>query len=560
MSTHWEISGQDGHALGAARVSLEAAGITSVTLQYESLETDSLSWSQVDGIIPEEGQQVALFGDGKCFLRGHVQVHEGEWKPGGMVYNIVVVGPMWWMANTPITSEETDGAGSTAERASIQFPLEDRKISIRKLIDRATAVGLPIRCGVIDPMFEVGSAVFSGNTFLSVLLELLKPMPDACSWIDYEAPGLPTLNITRRLHQMERLTLVAGVDDLTGAKLRPRSDVRVEGVKVLSAKRGADGKAIFSEDSIGTAKRPQIVTLSGPEVGGFSVPTNIPKMEIETAAVSGSWAEAVLLDSAIKSAQGTTSLVDFSPFPGAGPYWVWTGSSSSGGSGISMTAIPFQSTDASTGEAVALAGWYRMSTGQMIDFLKTDYGLIERSIKIICQFYTAGMGTIDDVCSAQPVVAALRDANRLKWNTGYNSNNTGASLKTDILIRAEYTVPSISLAFSPKQTVYPKAAWEFLQPPYGLPNNLFEAQNWLPWEGTLALGPKQAFRRMTATRLNILGADPAWETAGALVQGQTLMIPGGMVGLRVGAASRVGMSAVVGKFRSSSPSDNVYAL
>lgn len=554
MNAVWEISGEMGKNLGAGRIRIEDSGIEQMTLNLEALEVDQLTWSQREGPVPDRFQQIALWRDGVRVFSGQVTRRPFVYQRSArLAYSITASGPMWWLANTKITDDATDVTGTTRERTSIQFPPGDLAASVRRLIDRAQAAGLPIRAGVIDPMFDMPRMTFGGSTYLNALVEMLKPVADATAYLDYAAEGLPTLNVVRRSRSMPAVTLSVGIDDIDRLSLTPRDEMRASGVRVLSATRDASGGIVYSEQVIGDTTRPQIVTVSGPEIGAFAVPDNLPMVKIQTAAITAFWAEAIELDSTLKAIATDFAVPGLSP--AGGVYRLYT-STGAGASFTGPTAITGQFVDQSTGMTPS-GTWHRLLVGQITDFLKTDYSLEEKTLTVTQEYHAQFSGDRVAAFNAWPGLRELFEQGRLRSNTGYPANVPGSQLVTDVLVKGTYSVSGINLSYPTEQTVYAKDAYEYLEPPANFAINLFEAQNFLPWEGSVDLNPGAPYRRWIATRLNVLNGPEELRTAGAIIQGSQLDVRSGSVSLRCGAPVRLGMSAVSGKYTQASASDNI---
>lgn len=559
MNAVWEISGELGKSLGAGKVSIENSGIEDASLTLEGLEVDQLSWSQRLGAIPDRFQQVALWRDGVRVFSGQVTKRPFVYQRSARLgYAVTVSGPMWWLANTKITDEATDATGTTQERTSIQFPPGDLAASVRRLIDRAEAAGLPIRAGTIDPMFSMGRMTFSGVTFLNALVDMLKPVADASTYVDYSVDGVPTLNIVRRSKTMPSRNLGIGVDDIQSISLAPRDELRSSGVRVLSAARDSSGALVFGEQIAGDNTRPQIVTVSGPEIGSFVIPSNLPSVQIQTTVIAADFAEASDLDSSIKPAipLGLPGLA----LAGSGAVYSLYNGTGVGASLIGMTAIVGIFADQETGAPLGGSTWHRITTGQVVDFLKTDYGLIEKGIEIKSEYWTRLAGDLATNLNAYPGLRYLRDQGKCRSNSGYVNQVPGDPLVTDFLVTGNYSVNGISLGFPTLQTVYARDAYEYLEPPANLAQNLFDAQNFTPWEGGLDLNPGVPWQRWLASRLNVMNGPEELETAGAIVQGVQLNVRTGALSLRVGAPARVGMSAVASKYTAASDKDSIITV
>ena len=501
MSTAvWQISGQAGANLDSARRSLETVGMLGVVLTLQSLEVDTLSWTQVSGIVPDYLQEIHLFRNGVRVFKGTVTTRKISYRGTVASYTFVASGALYRMSKAQAVAEATDAAGSTATRPSVQFPPGELADSITRLISLAPGVVL----GSISPMFNVGRKTFTSGTWLGVLVDLLKPVADVATWVDYSVEP-PALHIVRRPY-MDTLDLTIGKDAVDTIELNPRAEAMVTGISLAGAARNEAGQVVFSSQVAGDGS--QIVAVSGPEIGAFVPPDNLPSTTIRTEAYAGHgvgwW---VGQDSAVQAA-----IADSGPFYGT-----------------------FSASD-----PIVLTGLHQVVEGQVVDFLKTDYALVETDVRVYGWFamtYTgAGYG---------PGGTALIDAGRMRLTTAYNA-----------LVYIDVTLPAVSLSYPTLTTLYAKGAYEFLAPPSGMAEGMLAAANWLPYEGSVGLFPEFPWQRTLATRLNVLGGDPDLRTAGALVQSCTIQTGSGSIALRCGAPIRTSLASVVSRY-SPSNSDNI---
>ena len=519
MTPAWTISGEDGAALDGARRPAGTAGLSGGTLTLRSLDVDTLEWTQVGGIVPDSLQRISLYLDGIRVFHGTITQRKYVWQSGGggSGYSLTASGALYRMSKATVSEDATDGTGTTSARPTFTFPAGDLRAMIVRLLEAAPGVAV----GDIDDMFPVGRQTFSGGTWLAVLSDLLKPVADAAGWVDYASPGAPRLCIGRR-RNMDVLTLQIGVDPIGRIELAPRSELQVTGISLSSASRDTTGQIVYSAQTAGDAS--QIIAVSGPDVGAFVPPDNLPMVSIQTVDLAGmSPASFLALDS--------TLLAAITAAEALGATYGWVG----GAYGIPASGL---ATGAST---------YKIISGQVMDFLKTDYGLVESTQRVtgwLGWYYVPanGFGT---------GVSALLAAHNAMF---YSAGTTGV-----FSIYYDVTIPVINLAWPVLTDVYAKAAYEYLTPPVGMAQGMLAAANFIPYEGAVALNPGFAWQRFLSRRLNVLNADPNLATAGAIVQSATVALASGAVELRCGAPQRASMNSLVTRY-SASAKDNIALL
>jgi len=554
MNALWEIQGQAGATLDATRRTITDAGLINAVLSLLSLEVDTLTWTQRAGTVPDDRQTLALFRDGECVFQGTVTKRKYRYVTGsGSTYQLTVSGALFASSIAQISDVATDGNGASATRPSFQFAPGSLKSMLTRLIAAMPGIYLgdisAIDVATVAGDFLVGRQTFTGGTYLNVLIDLLKPLADVAGRIDYSELGRPKLCLHRR-PGMETVTLQIGIDDVGLVDLTPRSELKITGVSLATTTRDATGKTVYGAQTSGDGAR--LVSFTGPEIGNFVPPDNLPSVAIQTALVTGAWAEIKVLDSEIAKAIATYG--DFTPQGGFTIYsatsaqsFIPTKFASSFDSLPSGLTIKNEAGVADTG--------FRFLSGQMIDFLKTDYGAVEKTLTVAGNVIGAWLG---NASSAPPLFQSL-GSKIVATRTGFDSPAMGKEV-CQYSLSFSYTVQVINLSFPTLQTLYAKAAYEYLTAPANLAENMRRAGDFIPYEGEAVLNPKFPWQQFVGKRLNALNVDPALATAGGLIQGAEVMLQTGAVRLRVGAPTRVPLNAVVGRYNGASAKDNIVNL
>ncbi|MDP3851958.1 MAG: hypothetical protein Q8Q59_15760 [Luteolibacter sp.] len=520
----YSISGQSGKALGPARISLEEFGITALTPDFRSMEADTVQWIQRGGTAPEYLQEIAIWdADGKRVFAGTCTVSDPEWDGSeNPPCAVTISGPWWWLEQAQLTALETDSTGAEAERASYLFPSQDLAISIRALIDRMAALGCPIQCGDIDPTFRVPQMVFQGQSAASALLTMLGWIPDASTWVRYDTGGLPSLNVTRRatapLHTFE-----LGTDsNLTGVpRLKLKRDLRPSEVRVQTMEVNSLGEVIYSEqvagDAGGTPLGRQFIALSGPGRGDFR--SYEPRVAtLQTAVVPSLYQDifplAQAFDPVIMQVEAEKGAVGFFDYGYNGH------NNPNGGYPTGLTGV----------------GSYRLIGGQVVDFLKTEFSIVESETRISGWV----LGTYDNVTGWSAAVTALRE--RFLAFSGFSGGTYNLAVYVD------FVVPTINNSY-PSLTVFVHPEDQALVSPVpDLAGNLFAAQDWPVWTGEFPLHPGSPIP-LAGDATNIRGARPEWATMRAPISGTRINLQTGAAALTLGPSQRTAAATLLSQFQ-----------
>lgn len=502
------ISGQAGKALGPARISLTDFGVTSLSPEFRSMETDTVGWTQRGGIVPDYLQEVSIWdaSGARIFTGIATTVDPGFDGTANPPTEVVVSGPWWWLEQTQLTALLTDDVATTMERPQFVTPAQDLAISIRALLDRLQALGVPLRCGQIDPTFAVPQMVLQGRTGADALRTMLGWLPDAMTRVHYDLGGVPALDVTRR-PTAETVTLrLQKASDLTAIpRLKQRRELRPAVVKVQGMQVNSVGEVIYTEqvageDNGGPLGR-QLLAVSGPGTSDFRSYT--PRVAtLQTLAVPSDytslWAYAEVLDPVIVNAQAQYGQVGWSSFGNTGYQGVPVG--------------------------VAGIGTHRLIAGQVVDFLKTEFDVVEAQTRvygwILGQYPSSGWTGATNY---------LRNA--YLCYSGYSGGYYNLAVYVD------FTVPTINLSY-PSLTVFVHPEDQALVTPVpNLASNLFRAQDWPVWEGEIPILPGGAVP-LPGSTVSIRGGRQEWVDMRALVASSRIDLATGRGAVRVGAPPR----------------------
>jgi hypothetical protein len=531
MSANWTIAGEVGKAFGADPIPVSAAMMGDPLLDLKSFDVDTLTWQRTAESMPVDyGQSITLYREGQRVFTGIVDRKPVRYtREGGARGSVIVVGPVWWLAETKVLEDVTDGTGATSEQSEMKFPTGDLRAMVQRLLDRATAKGLPIRAGVIDPMFEVLALRYRNQTYLSALLDMLRSVPDAASWVDYSVDGLPTLNIARR-PTMPTMTLRVGIDDIESFELVGRRSLRPSGVSVRYATRNALNQVIYQEQTAGSPTQQTVVVASGPALEKWTPPENPDQVQLRTLPLSSTNTDLFYLMSpelvSLKAQYGAT-LYDIQ-------VGTATGSVPSGGGWISTTMQPVETWTIDGVETAAGTGAlaHAIVEGQLPSWWLETGNAVQR----VTLTRRMNVGIPNNAPSANHQIAAMLAT------ASHNFGNVTAYF-ADITI----TVDAIAIPYTTLTTVIRPAAYEYLTPPANYAANLFAAQNWMPYDGPVVMNPGVPFDRWLGKKLNIENAEPEHATAGALIQGQSIRLLTGTTSLRCGSPERAPAASLMAR-------------
>jgi hypothetical protein len=503
--------------MNATARTLEALNITDCALEFQNLGLDSLVWTArttsaagAGTVIPELEQTVELFdGDGTRRFKGHVLGPEMALRG----VKVLAVGPWWWMERISLSGDVVDSTGATQERASYVFPTQGLKTSLESLIDRAIDKGVPMVRGTVSSVFQVPKISLQNMSFAAAFAELLRWVPDAVLWFDYSGTT-PEINITRR-GDMTELSYTLGTANVESVALRPRLDLKVARVALKHVKRDpATGKPYWATQADGssTPGRVQILTVSGPEITSILPKDDFDSVKLKTKAAVFGTPDFFDLDPVLKQAQE-----DYGSFLGT------------------ITSGP------------SFSGWHRLLSGDLADWLRKDYGLEKKTVRVAGWF----SGTYLASGSLGECAGELKGMGRLSWAVGGTGDYNTFKLFVD------FSVELINLSYPQTTTVRKKWDYDYLQPPTGLAANLKGTQDWLPWEGEVTLvddtvSGYNGLRR----KFNLYGGHPDHETMDALVSAVQYDIMRGRWTYRLGPPARTDFGTLVSRIRRE-PSDNI---
>lgn len=580
MAVVWTVEGEAGKAMDATNRELAAAGWTDGLLTLRSLDVDELTFTVhldspagTGAVLPEPGQMVILKRSGTVVFRGHV-TRQKYTTAARMGVDCTVSGPWWWLANRDISQEQTAGA-TTKDRQQFVFGATGSKnlaAHVDTLFARAGAVGLPVALDSgwsTSKFFEWPQITRSVTSFAETLAEILLPIADVVTWWDYTQTP-PEFHAERR-GDLSAQTYTVGTAPLLNAELNPRVELEVSEVIVSSVQRNATtGATEFAEEKSGAGSKPQILTVSGPELTdqlpnelfrSFDIITETHSEWFEVVRKHvEAWADAEARHGApdaartltISSLTGTTTLTD----EGGNDYEL--PQSKVEHARTLALEIDFADVDIIVKRGLRPPAWLEDENTPRVERLNLElfyalrlpYYEIDRDDwdKEVAEFsspiaektppsgpssYVNQSGIIDNA-----------ETTFTRWNFG----------------KLTFTVWTTATAYPTLTTLYEEASWDFIAPPAGLAANLLGTQNFLPYDGIINLYEDEAgAANLMARKYNVAGALSAHATAGALPKEVQLGLNTGHTHIALGAPARFDYQSLVQRIRRTSQ-DNIVQL
>jgi hypothetical protein len=584
MSTGWEIKGEAGRALDDTVRSLASINARNATLVLSSLSPDTFDYQLAvadatgsDAILPDPGQIIEVFHNGTRRFRGNVTVPRLRTDR----VEIRAEGPWWWWQRIPLTSDVEDDASVEKERPVFVFPTQSLKTSLEALIDRAIANGVPVIRGTVATMFSFPRITLAEKSCGQALADLMSICPDAVAYYDYTgATGTnPTLNIARRA-DMSAETLTIGTDGVEVIDIYPRLDLEVASVKIGATKRntttGANEHVEQTHGTPATGKN-QVIVISGPEIGDFLPEDKNNTFQVQSVALPTTgilYKDIALPPTAGNATNPLSGSSNSSPFYtlladndpniircrqkepsvpvriSTGGRHAYAGFGGSGGTG-ELTGRPemFGKINVSALRVVVsgtrVPDWARDENGWTVEEAFIDYWVM-----LYAQAAPSSPPSWYDGVAVE--FGASRHQGYIA--SAYTQYAYGAYWK------GRLNVQVISPTYSTLTTIYRAWAYDYIQPPAGLAEALFGAQNWTPHEGRIrTVADEVDGAQALQKKFRLAGGFPAHATMDALARGVRYEIARGRREILLGAPARVDFGSLAARFKRH-PKDNIIYL
>jgi len=548
MPLEWTIKGEEGKAVDDTARSLEEMKATGAVVSFGSLGGDSLRWTVAlkdiadgFGLIPEEGQRITLYRNGERYFTGWVTVSDPDITATDRVVNIVVEGPWWWLEHQPISNDLPDQTGATAERTAYVFATGNVKNHLQGLTTRAIAMGAPIRAGSIADVYNVPRLSLRNIHYSEAYAQLMRWVPDGIAYLDYTGDDslFPALCMQRR-DDATTVTIDPSNGCVPKARIKPRLDLRLYEVKVMSATRVDFENKRLTKWVVQSAGTPnpafpgrQIITTSGPELDTF-IPQDFTDAAVVRSTAISSLAALILNQEPRLRAGGVT------------------GGFSVGAYSDDEYTLPSVDTQLRTADGRFLpSGYdYYLNQGEPKDWWTKD-GWGWRNARLTCTIYSTHTEEL-------PLPSSPYSPPVPEWFQVLGGTMTSYNMVSPGRIRwvwsTQVSVPFIAVnhLWASDTTLIRQEDYGFIHPPTDLAANLLAAQSWVPYVGSIStvVGRDNIpAGHLVGAKLNMLGVLPKHETMGALISAQTVALKTGEITYELGAPARLSFLDLVSQFR-----------
>jgi hypothetical protein len=384
--------------------------------------------------------------------------------------------------------------------------------------------------------------------------------------IRYDVDSLPLLDVLRRSDAVTQvIQLQSGTNLCTEIMMEAQPDLIPSSVSVQYVNRDpVTYKPIYRTETAGTPSGPsykrQNVTVSGPENDSFLPGESYESVEIQTMNPQ-SWSFMEANDPVVAQAIATYGILPSPLNPEIAPSYIfYTADPSSGG--ITYTyytnLLKYYDQDGN----VLGGSWYRIANGATLPEWVSDYGItvVQGSMRgwfgglLHRDAHSTGTSLED----YSVTLDELRKQGKFIYTTVYdgppwtNANRAGYGWYD-----ANVPMTLINVPYPVLTEIWKQQDYEFLEPPPGLAENLWRAQQWLPFEGRALFAPKAQNVAGPGELVSVTGeVPPEWNTANALVKQTEWDLRKGSSRVDIGFSLRTDATALLDKFRRSA-SDNI---
>jgi hypothetical protein len=580
------IKGETGKTLGPGGYWLgDTLKAVNASLRYESLGMDRLTWTARtadllagETTLPDVGQMVELFFD---FGSGQARLFRG-WVTEARAVNygtvVVVDGPWQFLRKMTATSSKTLN-GSSDNRPTMEFATGSISGHIATLVNRAIAEGAPIQNGgFIGTSYSVPKLKLSQTTYADILAELLRWVPDAVVYFDYQSSATtnPILQVARR-SSLGGYSLDAANYGLTDYQVTGRPDLVPTRVELKYVTRGTNQRPVYSAQVAGTSLgstapgKNQVIVISGDEAD-----TYLPKDDYESHTVQTANANTTLNNTRAALLpmipEVVTSRAQFSGRPSTTDIVLANGETitqtlASGGTRTYVQPA-LQFLNAETGAAVSRIGKHFVLTKEPPQWAGNLLANMER-VKITGRLYKLVESTLYTSASGgggEPAPAVEDWVTAFPWSiqlllsgTRFSGTIPGYPAASVYLYALDFELETFltTTNYAVPQTFYKPQDFEYLSPPSGLATNLLNTQNFTPHEGFIELQQATPPSGISpSSKMNLAGVQPAFATMDALARAVTSDLLNFRVRIELGAPSRFDFKTLAGKVRST-PQTNI---
>lgn len=551
----WTITGQTGKALNATSRTLAEIGALGPKVTFRSLAADSMTWgvmlaelAPTTELIPEIGQEIALFRSGSRVFCGHV----ANVRQAGHSVTVTVNNAWWWLERVFLSSTQTDGTGATGTRASFALAAGDLSTSFAAVANAAIALGVPMSLGALAATFNAPELRLNQQSFGQALAEIARVTPDLVTWFDYSVGGYPALRTSRRLSAG---TVTIDADAEVTIDLNPLTQMEVSAVDVPYLVRAADGAKQFAMQSAGTRAmgKTQLMTVSGDEMDTF-----LPKdlLDVFENMATLDYATASFVANRDSTLKGLLDKYGYLPgSPGTAVYFYIGTTSFKSPVSYGFPGISYLRADGTprTGATYLVA-----SGGTVPEWLLKAYGgeVVTVSGTWIAYFQTR------DANGDHAVPDIYYDLERGGEAMGGFDNDQKFGVGSDFAKR--YSVRSFSFQATVINTpfysytdVYRPSDYGFAAPPPGFAAGLLAAQSYRPYEGSITIPAEECgATRYLPSAINVSNSMPDHASMKAMASSEEWDLQTGDTTVVLGPPARFSYRELVNRLRGSS-NDNI---
>ena len=548
----WTITGQTSKAMDATSRTLAAIGAQNPKVAFRSLAADTLTWTVLLAgfapaaeIIPELGQEVALYRSGTRFFCGHVSAV----KQSGRTVSVTVSNAWWWLERVFLASTQTDGTGASGTRATFALTAQPLAASFTALANAAIALGVPMQLGALAGTFNAPELRLNQMSFAQALGEVARVTPDLVTWFDYTVAGLPALRTSRRL------TAAATTVDPRAAErfaLNPLTELQLTAVEIPYLIRAADGAKQFATQSAGVPAvgKTQLITVSGDEMDTF-----LPKDLLDSVTVQS--ADYTTLELALYDTNLKTFFEQYGPVNGGITYGnrvrYYTGDS------VKRTPVDVWltglQTQAKNGAAIPAGTVYLITTAEALpDWAVTAMGGVAVTITgtMIAWEYSNANGW-------SPCFDALYNSSPSWGGPTWISEHPSTQMFYWCARPLKVEGVLVPTHYASATPVYKPADYGFAFPPAGFADGLLAAQNYIPYDGEIELMAAECGdQRYLQNALNVSNSLPAHAAMKAMLSSEELDLQTGVTTLVIGPPARFSYRELVNRLRGSSNDNIIY--
>jgi hypothetical protein len=466
----------------------------------------------------------------------------------------------------PYINDSGAAAGTTAERSTYVFPTQGLRSSILDLLNLARTNGVPMDVTAgsdLASMFTVPKIALSNMSCAAALAELMAWVPDSVCYFDYSGSSgsWPGVRIARRKSgldygSMPTRTLAVGTDAVDHLALSPRLDLEVQQVDLNFVTRNTTtGRPQWAAQSSGTASAHQfrqIIAVSGPEIVQYLPKDDFESIKIQTA-TGISDGIAIIRDSTLALAKKT-----YGSFRGSigDHFTTYSGSTSASGAVSNVVAdrmeFPPLYAQRENGRYITgISSKYFVMTGDLPEWAVKKYAAYKVKITGTWIYYESS----DAAASA----VFLYFQGQGQW--GYGATSSRLTLRNRFVgVPISFDAWIVNASFPSSTDIYKPWDYDYITPPAGLASDLRQAQNWVPWEGSISIvSDSVTGDNDLRYKLNVTNALPACATMGAILNSVNHDIFRGRTTYGLGAPARLDFGSLVNKIRRQ-PSDNIVYL